>query len=83
MTIRIDESAANRLVNSTERMAQAGREHDYQVGLDVFHQLHCLVKLCCIKAKDDIEKGIASYMVAEYAETVNLHTALQLVHCSR
>ncbi len=43
MSIRIDEEAASRLINSTEHAPVAGSESDYIVGLDVFHQLHCLV----------------------------------------
>ncbi|EGX90076.1 hypothetical protein CCM_06496 [Cordyceps militaris CM01] len=34
--------AADRLVNKTEHAPVAGFEKDYVVGLDVFHQLHCL-----------------------------------------
>ncbi|OAA60110.1 hypothetical protein ISF_06121 [Cordyceps fumosorosea ARSEF 2679] len=42
MAIRIDEEAAGRLVNKTEKIPLVGWENDYMVGLDVFHQLHCL-----------------------------------------
>lgn len=43
MNIRIEESAAEKLINKTEHIAAAGFESDYRVGLEVFHQLHCLV----------------------------------------
>ncbi|KAM3430086.1 hypothetical protein NHJ13734_007893 [Beauveria thailandica] len=42
MAVRIDEDSARRLVNKTEHAPVAGMENDYVVGLDVFHQLHCL-----------------------------------------
>ncbi|KAJ3494300.1 hypothetical protein NLG97_g4167 [Lecanicillium saksenae] len=42
MSIRIDETAANKLLNYTEHAPFPGLEKDYMVGLDVFHQLHCL-----------------------------------------
>lgn len=43
MAVRIDEESANRLINKTEHAPVVGMEHDYVVGLDIFHQLHCLV----------------------------------------
>ncbi|KAM3519678.1 hypothetical protein NHJ13051_007334 [Beauveria bassiana] len=42
MAVRIDEESARRLINKTEHAPVIGMEHDYVVGLDVFHQLHCL-----------------------------------------
>ncbi|TQW01129.1 tat pathway signal sequence [Cordyceps javanica] len=42
MSIRIDEQAAGSLLNRTEHAPVVGIQHDYVVGLDVFHQLHCL-----------------------------------------
>ncbi|KAJ6785076.1 hypothetical protein PWT90_08530 [Aphanocladium album] len=42
MAIRIDEAAAQKLINTTEHAPVPGLEKDYMVGLDVFHQLHCL-----------------------------------------
>ncbi|KAJ4147382.1 hypothetical protein LMH87_001904 [Akanthomyces muscarius] len=42
MAIRIDEKSAIRLINRTEHAPVSGSETDYVIGLDVFHQLHCL-----------------------------------------
>ncbi len=45
MAIRIDEKSAIRLINRTEHAPVSGSETDYVIGLDVFHQLHCLVRI--------------------------------------
>ena len=36
---------AAKLPDSTARLPVAGRENEYIVTLDVFHQMHCLVSL--------------------------------------
>jgi hypothetical protein len=41
--IHIDSLTAHRLINKTEKAPVAGYEEDYIVGIDVFHQLYCLV----------------------------------------
>ena len=43
VTIRVSEKEHGRLINKTEHVAIPGLEQDYVTGLDVFHQLHCLV----------------------------------------
>jgi hypothetical protein len=43
VTFHIPDEAAQRLLNKTERVPVPGYEKEYMVGLDVFHQLHCLV----------------------------------------
>jgi hypothetical protein len=40
--LHIDEEAGNRLLNQSVRVPVIGYENDFLVGLDVFHQLHCL-----------------------------------------
>lgn len=52
MAIRIDKDSASRLVNRTEHAPVPGMENDYVIGLDVFHQLHCLVCLALRKEND-------------------------------
>ena len=42
-SIRIDEEQHSHLINKTEHVPVLGMEEDYILGLDVFHQLHCLV----------------------------------------
>ncbi|KAF1954976.1 hypothetical protein CC80DRAFT_448045 [Byssothecium circinans] len=43
MSIHIPESEATKLQRGTENFAGApGYENEFQIGLDVFHQLHCL-----------------------------------------
>ncbi|KAM3486851.1 hypothetical protein MY3957_009695 [Beauveria namnaoensis] len=41
-TLRIGSDQAKRLLNLTEHIARPGMEQDFVIGLDVFHQLHCL-----------------------------------------
>ncbi|POR37564.1 Uncharacterized protein TPAR_02205 [Tolypocladium paradoxum] len=41
-SVRIDKASHDRLLNKTARIPLAGYEQDHLVGLDVFHQLHCL-----------------------------------------
>lgn len=52
MAIRIAEDSARKLINSTEHAPISGFEKEYVVGLDVFHQLHCLVSRLLLS--DDI-----------------------------
>jgi hypothetical protein len=42
-SMRVEASAHARFLNKTMRYPVAGYEDNYVVGLDVFHQLHCLV----------------------------------------
>jgi hypothetical protein len=42
MLTTIDERSASQLPEKTERLPLHGREEDYVVTLDVFHQMHCL-----------------------------------------
>lgn len=41
--IHVDEDAGSRLLNTSIKAPVVGSENDLMVGLDVFHQLHCLV----------------------------------------
>lgn len=43
VTIHISDAAHHHLLNNTERVPLVGLENEYMIGLDVFHQLHCLV----------------------------------------
>ncbi|PYI06043.1 hypothetical protein BO78DRAFT_316369, partial [Aspergillus sclerotiicarbonarius CBS 121057] len=38
----IDSHSASQLLDQTERLPLAGREDEYVITLDVFHQMHCL-----------------------------------------
>ncbi|KJK77116.1 hypothetical protein H634G_07537 [Metarhizium anisopliae BRIP 53293] len=40
--LHVDEDAGNRLLNTSVKAPVVGSENDLMVGLDVFHQLHCL-----------------------------------------
>ncbi|KAG8404947.1 hypothetical protein J3459_022398 [Metarhizium acridum] len=40
--IHVDEDVGNRLLNTSVKAPVVGSENDLMVGLDVFHQLHCL-----------------------------------------
>ncbi|KAK1751709.1 hypothetical protein QBC47DRAFT_433713 [Echria macrotheca] len=42
LTFRVRENEYRRMKNETERVPIPGYENEYVVGLDVFHQLHCL-----------------------------------------
>ena len=42
MLSTVDGQTAGRLPNKTERLAVPGRENEFIITLDVFHQLHCL-----------------------------------------
>lgn len=41
--LHVDQDAGNRLLNKSVKAPVVGYENDLMVGLDVFHQLHCLV----------------------------------------
>ncbi|KAK4445587.1 hypothetical protein QBC34DRAFT_497503 [Podospora aff. communis PSN243] len=42
VTLRLSEQDHDKLINKTEHIPVAGYENERLVGLDVFHQLHCL-----------------------------------------
>jgi hypothetical protein len=42
----------DRLETKSERIAIPGLENEYMVGLDVFHQLHCLVSFSESRQKE-------------------------------
>ncbi|KAF2245941.1 hypothetical protein BU26DRAFT_607235 [Trematosphaeria pertusa] len=42
MPVRVPKTEAHRLPNKTAHLTVDGWEEDYMVGIDVFHQLHCL-----------------------------------------
>lgn len=43
LTLHVDQSTADKLGRRTERVPVEKYKDEYLVGLDVFHQLHCLV----------------------------------------
>ncbi len=43
VSIRIDKAEHQLMPNKTERIPIPGQESEYRIGIDVFHQLHCLV----------------------------------------
>ena len=43
ITLHIDEESNDRIPKKSEHVPVRGYENEYLVGLDVFHQLHCLV----------------------------------------
>lgn len=49
MTLAISEEEQLLLPDPGEKFPIKGHEHEYVVGLDVFHELHCLV-CCCIRS---------------------------------
>ncbi|KAI0862664.1 hypothetical protein F4860DRAFT_512633 [Xylaria cubensis] len=76
IAIRITKDEYDQLINKTERVPIEGYEDDYMVGVDAFHQLHCL---------NEIRKGFYPRRFNSSMEnpdgTVNFLNWLHIDHC--
>lgn len=54
--MRIGKESHDRLLNKTAQIPLVGHEQDHFLGIDVFHQLHCLVR-----AADTLVKSFFLY----------------------
>ncbi|KAM3462620.1 hypothetical protein MY5147_007693 [Beauveria neobassiana] len=85
MAVRIDEESASRLINKTEHAPVIGMEHDYVVGLDVFHQLHCLVNHCIEAIRESLtcSADVSAVPYRWHPETKIAEPDIRSVHVCR
>lgn len=61
ISVLINEQAAQKLSFETERLPVPGMEDNYMIGLDVFHQLHCVVN----RQKNSQDKAVIVHKTME------------------
>ncbi len=83
MLATVDAQTAARLPEKTERLAVRGREHEYVITLDVFHQIHCLdvVRMALYRDRYDkhfyLPNGTVDYCKWLHVGTQQYHVPAQ------